>query len=63
MMCVLAIHDGVIPPTANYVHPDPDCDLDYVPNEARETRVDVAISNAMGLGGHNGCVLFGRVED
>jgi beta-ketoacyl-acyl-carrier-protein synthase II len=62
MMCVLAIHEGVIPPTINYRHPDPDCDLDYVPNEAREARVDVALSNAMGLGGHNGCVLVGRVE-
>jgi 3-oxoacyl-[acyl-carrier-protein] synthase II len=62
MMCVLAIHEGVIPPTINYRHPDPDCDLDYVPNEAREARVDIALSNAMGLGGHNGCVLVGRVE-
>jgi 3-oxoacyl-[acyl-carrier-protein] synthase II len=62
MMCVLAIHEGVIPPTINYRHPDPDCDLDYVPNEAREERVEVALSNAMGLGGHNGCVLIGRVE-
>src|SRR5437667_715501 len=62
MMCVLAIHEGVIPPTINYDHPDPDCDLDYVPNEAREARIDVALSNAMGLGGHNGCVLIGRVE-
>jgi len=62
MMCVLAIHEGVIPPTINYDHPDPECDLDYVPNEAREARIDVALSNAMGLGGHNGCVLLGRVE-
>ena len=62
MMCVLALHEGVIPPTINYRHPDPDCDLDYVPNTARELQVDVALSNAMGLGGHNGCVLLGRVE-
>jgi 3-oxoacyl-[acyl-carrier-protein] synthase II len=62
MMCVLAIHEGVIPPTINYRHPDPDCDLDYVPNEAREARVEIALSNAMGLGGHNGCVLVGRAE-
>src|ERR671928_1227649 len=62
MMCVLAIHEGVIPPTINYRHRDPACDLDYVPNEAREAKLDVALSNAMGLGGHNGCVLLGRVE-
>jgi 3-oxoacyl-[acyl-carrier-protein] synthase II len=62
MMCALALHEGVIPPTINYRHPDPDCDLDYVPNEARRVKVDVALSNAMGLGGHNGCVLLGRVE-
>jgi 3-oxoacyl-[acyl-carrier-protein] synthase II len=62
MMCVFALHEGVIPPTINYRHPDPDCDLDYVPNEAREAKLDVALSNAMGLGGHNGCVLLGRVE-
>src|SRR5262245_43717604 len=62
MMCVLAVHEGVIPPTINYRNPDPACDLDYVPNEAREARIDVALSNAMGLGGHNGCVLVGRAE-
>jgi 3-oxoacyl-[acyl-carrier-protein] synthase II len=61
MMCVLAVRDGVLPPTMNYVHPDPECDLDYVPNEARQVQVDIALSNAMGLGGHNGCVLVGRV--
>src|SRR5881397_693408 len=61
MMCVLALRDGVLPPTINYREPDPECDLDYVPNEARRVQVDVALSNAMGLGGHNGCVLFGRV--
>ncbi len=63
MMCVLAIHEGVIPPTINYEHPDPECDLDYVPNEARDAHLDVALSNAMGLGGHNGCVLVGRVAE
>jgi 3-oxoacyl-[acyl-carrier-protein] synthase II len=60
MMCVLALHEGVLPPTVNYHNPDPECDLDYVPNEAREAQVDVALSNAMGLGGHNACVLLGR---
>jgi 3-oxoacyl-[acyl-carrier-protein] synthase II len=62
IMCVRAVHDSVLPPTMNYEHPDPECDLDYVPNKARESRVNVALSNAMGLGGHNGCVLVGRVD-
>ena len=62
IMCVRAVYDSVLPPTMNYEHPDPECDLDYVPNKARESRVDVALSNAMGLGGHNGCVLVGRVD-
>ena len=60
MMCVRALHEGVLPPTINYRNPDPDCDLDYVPNEARRVQVEVALSNAMGLGGHNACVLLGR---
>jgi 3-oxoacyl-[acyl-carrier-protein] synthase II len=60
MMCVLAVHEGVLPPTINYENPDPACDLDYVPNESRKADVDVALSNAMGLGGHNACVLIGR---
>ena len=63
MMCVLAVHEGVLPPTINYENPDPACDLDYVPNESREAEVDVALSNAMGLGGHNACVLVGRASD
>ena len=60
ILSALALHDGVLPPTINYREPDPECDLDYVPNEARPAHVDVALSNAMGLGGHNGCVLLGR---
>src|SRR6266576_922946 len=62
MMCVLAVRDGVLPPTINYRNPDPTCDLDYVPNESREAEVEVALSNAMGLGGHNACVLIGRLD-
>jgi 3-oxoacyl-[acyl-carrier-protein] synthase II len=62
MMCALALHHGVLPPTINYRTPDPECDLDYVPNEAREVQVEVALSNAMGLGGHNGCVVLGRAS-
>ncbi len=61
MMCVLALHEGVLPPTINYRTPDPELDLDYVPNDARTQQVEVALSNAMGLGGHNACVLLGRV--
>jgi 3-oxoacyl-[acyl-carrier-protein] synthase II len=61
-MSALAVHHGVLPPTINYEHPDPECDLDYVPNKAREAEVDVALSNAMGLGGHNACVLIGRAS-
>jgi 3-oxoacyl-[acyl-carrier-protein] synthase II len=60
-MAALAIHHGKLPPTINYEHPDPACDLDYVPNEARDADVEVALSNAMGLGGHNACVLLGKV--
>jgi beta-ketoacyl-acyl-carrier-protein synthase II len=62
MMCVRAVHEGVLPPTINYRTPDPELDLDYVPNEARPQQVEVALSNAMGLGGHNACVLVARVE-
>src|SRR5213594_4819939 len=62
MMCVMALHEGKLPPTINYEHPDPVCDLDYVPNEAREAQVEVALSNAMGMGGYSACVLLGRVD-
>src|SRR3954467_2227063 len=62
MMCAKALHHQMVPPTINYRTPDPELDLDYVPNEAREVELEVALSNAMGLGGHNGCVLLGRDE-
>lgn len=53
IVCCLAIKDGVVPPTINYEYPDPDCDLDYVPNTARKVKVDTCISNSLGFGGHN----------
>ena len=57
-VCALSIRDGKIPPTINYNDPDPDCDLDYVPNEMREAEVNVAICNNLGFGGHNATLLF-----
>ncbi len=59
---IQAIRTGIIPPTINYETPDPDCDLDYVPNEARQADVRVSLSNSVGLGGHNACVIFRRFE-
>lgn len=59
--CVLAIRDGIIPPTIGYKEPDPDCDLDITPNQAVEAKVDVAISNSLGFGGHNACILIRKV--
>jgi 3-oxoacyl-[acyl-carrier-protein] synthase II len=61
-VCVKAIQTGCIPPTINYRHPDPELTLDYVPNEARAADVKVALSNSMGLGGHNSSVIFRRFE-
>jgi 3-oxoacyl-[acyl-carrier-protein] synthase II len=62
-VCVKVIESGCIPPTINYRHPDPELTLDYVPNEARAADVRVALSNSMGLGGHNSTVIFRRYED
>ncbi|MEX1253244.1 MAG: beta-ketoacyl-ACP synthase II [Dehalococcoidia bacterium] len=59
---VMAVHEGVVPPTINYAEPDPDCDLDYVPNVARQAELRAALSNSIGLGGHNATVVFRRVE-
>ena len=63
MFTILAIRDGKLPPTINYEVEDPTCDLDYVPNEARDADVKVAVSNSFGFGGHNACVVFRRFED
>jgi 3-oxoacyl-[acyl-carrier-protein] synthase II len=60
---LLAIRDNVAPPTINLDNPDPDCDLDYVPNQARQTKIDVALSNSFGFGGTNGTVIFRRLKD
>ena len=58
ILTVLALHRGVLPPTINYEHPDPDCDLDYIPNKARKASISKALSNSFGFGGTNACLIF-----
>jgi 3-oxoacyl-[acyl-carrier-protein] synthase II len=60
-VCAMAIKEGVVSPTINYENPDPDCDLDYVPNEAREADVQVTLNNSLGFGGHNACLAFRKM--
>jgi len=62
IVCILAIQQKIVPPTINYEFPDPECDLDYVPNEAREAEVNIAISNSMGFGGHNATLVVRKFE-
>jgi 3-oxoacyl-[acyl-carrier-protein] synthase II len=63
LFTTLAVHEGILPPTINYDTPDPDCDLDYVPNEARKADVKYAVNNSFGFGGHNACVVLRRMDD
>ena len=60
ILCLMALRDGLIPPTINYEDPDPDCDLDYVPNQPRAADLRIVMSNAFGLGGHNATIILGR---
>jgi 3-oxoacyl-[acyl-carrier-protein] synthase II len=62
IISILALNEGILPPTINYEHPDPDCDLDYIPNEARGADIDYAMSNSFGFGGHNACLIFKRAN-
>jgi 3-oxoacyl-[acyl-carrier-protein] synthase II len=62
IICLLAMRDNIIPPTWNYSEPDPACDLDYVPNQPRPAQLDIVLSNSFAMGGHNCCLIFGRVE-
>jgi 3-oxoacyl-[acyl-carrier-protein] synthase II len=55
---VLSLYEGILPPTINYETPDPECDLDCVPNEARSKEINVALSNSFGFGGTNACLIF-----
>ena len=63
IFCTFALRDGVLPPTINYEDPDPECDLDYIPNEARRQDIEVAVNNSFGFGGHNACVVFRRWDE
>jgi 3-oxoacyl-[acyl-carrier-protein] synthase II len=62
VFATLALRDQVAPPTINLTDPDPDCDLDYVPNNAREMKIDIAMSNSFGFGGTNGTLILRRPD-
>jgi 3-oxoacyl-[acyl-carrier-protein] synthase II len=62
-VCVLSLKNQILPPTINYEYPDPECDLDYVPNSSRSAEMMFALSNSFGFGGTNGSLLFGKFEE
>ncbi|HZP82138.1 MAG TPA: beta-ketoacyl-[acyl-carrier-protein] synthase II, partial [Chthonomonadaceae bacterium] len=62
ILCALTLRDGIVAPTINYETPDPDCDLDYVPNQARKVTARVAMSNSFGFGGHNATLILKRFD-
>ena len=62
-VCIMTIQNGIIPPTINYENPDPECDLDYVPNTARQAEVNTALTNSFGFGGHNSVLILRRYTE
>jgi 3-oxoacyl-[acyl-carrier-protein] synthase II len=63
VICLLAMRDQVLPPTINYTTPDPDCPLDYVPNQSRKAKVTMTMTNSAGFGGHNATLVFKTLQD
>ena len=63
ILCIKALEDSVLPPTINYETPDPECDLDYVPNQKREKELQYVMSNSFGFGGHNATLIFSKVDN
>jgi 3-oxoacyl-[acyl-carrier-protein] synthase II len=63
VITIKALEEGIVPPTINYEEPDPECDLDYVPNKARKADIKIALSNAFGFGGTNACLVFKKWEE
>ena len=63
LCCLMALKEGIIPPTINLLERDEECDLDYVPNVARSENISLALSNSLGFGGHNACLAFRKVTE
>jgi 3-oxoacyl-(acyl-carrier-protein) synthase len=63
VICIQALQEQILPPTINYEHPDPECDLDYIPNSARRAKVRHIMSNSFGFGGHNATIILSELND